>query len=287
MTMHLSHFKILTAAPVGSLRGSTWWVGSNDNFRVTSFQVKYLEKEKNIAPWKQGSKHLIGILDLLNPRENDTNIKDRESVGRHFRDWVINLVMPYFYETGGYNLTGHETEEEKHVKALLVDMACNTRYLNHKPCRDFAVRAFQKWEAGETTISSFLINKFKLVAEKDHRQTTNKTELSFKTKEISFLTTERSLCGGIYHEYDFVEDEGLDILESCWDEVNNSTEIELLLGNLVGQVVLHKDVLRLRRWRLGRELGKTERIFKQVELRHQAKEKCRDILYKTIKQVFA
>ena len=76
-------------------------------------------------------------------------------------------------------------------------------------------------------------------------------------------------------------------MESCWDEVNNSTEIELLLGNLVGQVVLHKDVERLRRWRVGRELGKTERIFKQVELRHQAKEKCRDILYKTIKQVFA
>ena len=78
----------------------------------------------------------------------------------------------------------------------------------------------------------------------------------------------------------------MDILETCWDELSKSVEIDLIVGNLVGQVELDRDVERLRRWRLGRELGRAENIFKQIELKIQAKEKCRDMLYKTIKQVF-
>ena len=63
-------------------------------------------------------------------------------------------------------------------------------------------------------------------------------------------------------------------------------QIDLIVGNLVGQVELDKDVERLRRWRIGRELVRAKNIFKQTELKIQAKEKCRDMLHKTIKHVF-
>ena len=78
----------------------------------------------------------------------------------------------------------------------------------------------------------------------------------------------------------------MDILETCWDELSKSVEIDLIVGNLVGQVELDRDVERLRRWRLGRELGRAKNIFKLIELKIQAKEKCRDMLYKTINKVF-
>ena len=72
----------------------------------------------------------------------------------------------------------------------------------------------------------------------------------------SFLTTKRGLCDRVHSKYDFAGDEGLDILETCWDELSKSVEIDLIVCNLVGQVELDKDVERLRRWRLGRELGR-------------------------------
>ena len=43
----------------------------------------------------------------------------------------------------------------------------------------------------------------------------------------------------------------------------------------------------IERRRRGRELGRAEKMFKQVDLKIQAKVMCRDMLYKTIKQVFA
>ena len=49
-----------------------------------------------------------------------------------FKDWVNNLMMPYFYENGGFRMVGGESEEEMQLKAKMVDFACNLWRL--KPC---------------------------------------------------------------------------------------------------------------------------------------------------------
>ena len=88
---------------------------------------------------------------MLMPEDLDG---DLEMVKSFFDDWVNNLVMPYFYETGGFRMVGGETEEEMQLKAKMVDFACNRWSL--KPCQVDAQRQFFAWMDGEEEIHSYL-----------------------------------------------------------------------------------------------------------------------------------
>ena len=264
----------------------------------TTFQVSYLEKERNIAPWRQGSQFLLNIWDLLKPRQNDTDVEERSMVGGQFKDWVLNLVMPYFYETGGFEFVGQPIEEEKHLKELMVSMVCKSGNLNHKPCREYAAKKIKNWFAGKEKIDSYLFWVFFSAGSQRPTGPTKERMLSLPSLEEPFDFV-KSLCDRILTgtEDEVDAEEGLMVLENCWDQLSRSPMRELLLGKVVSQVVLHKDVERLRRWRRSREgrggtVGRAlkeswaEGIFKQVDLRDQAKEKCRNMLFETIKQIF-
>ena len=80
--------------------------------------------------------------------------RDLDVLERDFFDWVNNLVMPYFYETGGFRMVGGETEEEMQLKAKMVDFACNRWGL--KACQEDAQRQFFAWMDGEEEIDSYL-----------------------------------------------------------------------------------------------------------------------------------
>ena len=217
-------------------------------------------------------------------------------VGGRFKDWVLNLVMPYFYETGGFEFVGQPTEEEKHLKELMVSMVCKSGKLNHKPCRVYAAKKIKNWFAGKEKIDSYLFWVFFL-----NQQPTGTTKvrmLSLPSGEEPFDFV-KSMCDRILTgtEDEVEAEEGLMVLENCWDQLNRSPMREMLLSKLLSQVVLHKDLERLRRWRRSREgrggtVGRAlkeswaEGIFKQVDLRDQAKEKCRDMLFETIKLIF-
>ena len=71
-----------------------------------------------------------------------------------FKDWVNNLMMPYFYENGGFRMVGGESEEEMQLKAKMVDFACNTWAL--KPCLVDAQKQFFGWMDGKEEIHSYL-----------------------------------------------------------------------------------------------------------------------------------
>ena len=105
---------------------------------------------------------------------------------------------------------------------------------------------------------------------------------------------ERILGGS---EDDVDAEEGLQVLESCWDQLRRSPTRELLFSKMVSQVVLQKDVERLLGWRqsrnggggsVGRALKEnwTDGIIGRLMLRIQAKKKCRNMLFETIKKVF-
>ena len=281
--------------------GITAWLHLVSWLRDLAFkkrlEVSYLGKERNIAPWRQASHFLLLVLDLLKPRENDSDVEERSRVSGQFKDWVLNLVMPYFYETGGFKFVGQPTEEEKHLKELMVNMTCNSAKLNHKPCRKYAAKIIAKWLANEHTFEdSYLLWIF---FDARHDEPTKKRMLSSQREDKPFNSV-KSLCERILsgREDDVDAEEGLEVLETCWHQLRRSPTRELLLSKLVSQVVLHKDVERLRRWRRSRERGGgtvvgralkeswAEGIFEQVDLRDQAKEKCRNMLFETIKQAF-
>ena len=92
----------------------------------------------------------IFIANLLMPYKENKDIDVRNNFG----DWVTNLVMPYFYETGGFRMVGGETEEEMQLKAKMIEFAC-LRW-HHKPCQVEAERQFLAWMDGKEEIHSYL-----------------------------------------------------------------------------------------------------------------------------------
>ena len=104
-------------------------------------KVAYLERERNYLPWTIAIQAFRLILDLLEPRDTDVDTDYHEAgsdyheghdliddhtrgeVRERFKDWVINLMMPYFYDNG-YNDNENATEEERHLKEKMKDFAC-------------------------------------------------------------------------------------------------------------------------------------------------------------------
>ena len=177
---------------------------------------------------------------------------------------------------------------------LMVSMVCNSKKLNHKPCRDYAASKIANWLAGKEKIDSYLV--WVLYSARDKQKKARMLSLSSEDKPFDFV---KSLCDRILTgtEYEVEAEEGLMVLENCWDQLSSSPMRELLLSKVVSQIVLHKDMERLRRWRRSREgtggtVGRAlkerwaEEIFKKVDLRNQAREKCRSMLFETIKQIF-
>ena len=117
---------------------------------MVSFQTSYLDKERNIAPWEVAHDAFIFVANMLLP---ETENEDSDVLHR-FVDWVNNLVMPYFYGTGGFRMVGGESEEEMQLKVKMVDFACNRWGL--KPCLVDAQKQFFDWMDGKEEIHSYL-----------------------------------------------------------------------------------------------------------------------------------
>ena len=114
------------------------------------FQASYLDKERSLAPWEVAHDAFVFVANMLMPEKEKGDVEMVFS----FSDWVNNLVMPYFYETGGFRMVGGETEEELQLKATMVDFACNRWGL--KACKLDAQRQFFAWMDGEKEIHSYL-----------------------------------------------------------------------------------------------------------------------------------
>ena len=108
---------------------------------IIPFQASYLNKERSIAPWEVAHNAFVSISKRLIPR-NETDVR------RRFTEWVNNLVMPYFYETGGFRMVGRESKEEMQLKAKIVNFACNVWGL--KACLVDAQKQFFAWMDGRT-----------------------------------------------------------------------------------------------------------------------------------------
>ena len=246
------------------------------------WQVSYLCKERNYAPWVQATDALDRFISRLDPTDDAKDVKDlkeRKEVWKKVKKWVANLVMPYFKETGGFRFSGQLTEEEKHLKVHMIKFACDQ--LELKQCLNSCQEQFAEYLAGKQ-IDSYLLTTIK------------------KFGQSPLWTNAEPVCDNMLNEtqYDFNAEEGLKYLETCWERLNKVPRREMLLGKLVSKVELEKDVERLRKWwesisqgqRKFRSALKDHKwaasIFKKVEARAKSRSDCEPMLHETIKQVF-
>ena len=112
--------------------------------------MKYLHKERNLAPWQVAQDAFVITARLL-------AIDLRVVAG--FGHWVNNLVLPYIYETGGFKIVEEKEEEELHLKAKMVEFAC-IRWAGagglNKQCLLAAQKQFFDWMDGKEEIHSYL-----------------------------------------------------------------------------------------------------------------------------------
>ena len=255
------------------------------NFKI---QVSYLCKERNYAPWVQATEALYSyILRPIKPRNGDKDHKEREEVWEKVKKWVVNLVMPYFKETGGFGFVGKLTEEEKHLKVHMIDFACAK--LDLEPCLKSVQKQVAEHHAGKKKIDSYLL---------DFSRKFGIRPILWNIPPSIDALCEKMLNG---MQDEFTAEEGLDCLEKCWDRLAKMPRRETVLSKLVSKVEQQEEAEKLRKWWRSIQLGRPEgnlsprvleehkwaaRIFKNVEARAKTREDCRPMLYEMIKQVF-
>ena len=227
----------------------------------------YLKRERNYLPWIVALKAFKTILSLLKPRANDSDVNERRVVYERFRTWVINLMMPYFYDNG-YNDNEDATEEERHLKEKMKDFAC--RRLKHQPCLRFQSK-----------------------------------QGALYMKPLSDEEYCEEMLPKIVHQSNVDIDVALDALERCAGQVMDSPNREELMAKVTSKVVTMKEVKRLAKWEKehqsfcsskdlpqgaacygGNALEWAKGSIEQVIKKSEAREKCRDMVFHTIKNIF-
>ena len=112
----------------------------------------------------------------------------------------------------------------------------------------------------------------------------------------------------ILHQSNNVDfDVAFNVLERCWDQVMDSPNREELMAKVTSKVVTMKEVKRLARWEKelqsfesspknipqsaagyvgGNALEWATESFEQVMKKSEAREKCRNMVFHTIKNIF-
>ena len=226
-----------------------------------------MERERNYLPLTIATSRFNIILQLLEKRPTDSAQQARlfEEVFDRFRTWVVSLLMPYFYENG-WKHTLNVTEEEMHLKNRLRKFLCYRRWSG-----DVLNRAYCEVQgAVRPTVSP---QRSKSLSDEDYCD-----EMLLK----------------IFHQSDVTVDVALDLLERCQDQVLASPNKEDFMSKLTSKVETKKEMERLKEWEKKRRSLKTQNAFKwaedsieKAEVRVEAVEKCRDMVFQTLRKVFA
>ena len=224
-----------------------------------------MEKERNYLPWIVALRPFAVILDLLKPRptDSDADYEERGEVYERFKTWVIGLMMPYFYENG-FNDALDATEEEEFLKETMKGFACTI--LRHQLCFRFIKKQ--------------------------------------PPKPVAYLTDEEyceEMLPKIVYQSDVTVDVALDVLEKCPEQVIASPNKEEFMSKVTSKVETKKELDRLNAWEkkhrytpcppgkqcsVDNALAWAKRSIEKANTRIEAKEKCRDMVFQTIKQVF-
>ena len=214
-------------------------------------------------PWIVALEAFKTILSLLKPRANDSDVNERRVVHERFKTWVINLMMPYFCENG-YNDALDATEEQKLLKERMRYYSC--KKFEHQPCL-----RFERKSAG---------------------------------KYMDPLSDEEycdEMLPKIVRQTDVNIDVALDVLERCPIQVIESADREELMAKVTSKVETKKELDRLNAWEkkhryspcppgkqcsAGNALQWAKRSIEKANTRIEARGKCRDMVFQTIKQVF-
>ena len=224
-------------------------------------------RERNYLPLSIVTSRFKNILKLLVSRPTDSaeQAQLRAEVYYRFRDWLINLVMPYFYENG---LEGklNGTEEERTLHSKLTWLLCG--------------------------VLQNLVYCYP-----------NQTSMgSMKSKEpLSDEDYCDEMLPKIVHQYDVTVDVALDVLERCPDQVLASPNKEEFMSKLTSKVETKEEMERLKKWEKKRRSLKSqvsrlktqnglkwaEKSIRKANIRVEAREKCRDMVFQTLRKVFA
>ena len=215
----------------------------------------YLEIERNYLPWAVALDAFKIILDLLEPKDTDSDIGVRKEVYAWFKTWLINLMMPYFCENG-YADASDATEEQNDLKKKMRKYSCEQ--LKHQPCLN------------------------------------SESKLESPPKEpIGDEEYCKKMLLKIVNQIDVDIDVALDVLERCPDEVIASPDREQLMAKVSSRLDTGEEVGRLKKWenklryrdyRMGNALKWAESMMDQTYQRKQARKKCREMVFQTIKQ---
>ena len=225
-------------------------------------KVGYLKRERNYLPWVVALDAFKTILGLLEPEEEDSNAVEREEVYAWFKTWVIKLMMPYFCENG-YAEDSDATEEQKDLKEEMTKFSCEQ--LEHKPCLNFR-----------------------------NKRAEMQPKSLFDKEYCDRMLTK------IVHQSDVDIDVALDVLERCSSEVMKSPDRVQFMAKLTSKVETRKEVKRLIEWKEKHKkspcppgmpcyplnaLKWAQGMVEQVWMKDQARGKCREMLFQTIKKV--
>ena len=218
----------------------------------------YLKRERNYLPWVVALDAFKIIIGLLEAEEGDSNAGERKEVYARFKRWVITLMMPYFCENG-YADDLDATEEQKYLKTKMREFSCEQ--LDHKPCVNFE----NKW-------------------------------LKKPPKPIIDEEYCDQIIPIIVHQSDIDIDVALDVLEGCSSQVIKSPDRVEFMAKLTSKVKTGKEVKRLKEWEKKDDRSCprglqcygykwARRMIEQVGMKEEARGKCREMVFQTIKRV--
>ena len=218
----------------------------------------YLKRERNYLPWVVALDAFKIILGLLEAEEGDSNADERKEVYARFKRWVITLMMPYFCENG-YADDLDATEEQKYLKTKMREFSCEQ--LEHKPCVNFE----NKW-------------------------------LKKPPKPLIDEEYCDKMIPKIVHQSDVDIDVALDVLEGCSSQVIKSPDRVEFMAKLTSKVKTGKEVKRLKEWEKKDDRSCprglqcygykwARRMIEQVGMKEEARGKCREMVFQTIKRV--
>ena len=105
----------------------------------------------------------------------------------------------------------------------------------------------------------------------------------------------------IVNQSDITVDVSLNVLERCPEQVMSSPKKEDFMSKLTSKVETRKELERLKEWMKkhrslpcppgtqcypGNSLKWAQDSIRKINIRMKAREKCRDMLFKTLKKVF-
>ena len=213
--------------------------------------------ERNYLPWAVALDAFKIILDLLEPKDTDSNIGERKEVFDWFKTWLINLMMPYFCENG-YADASDATEEQNDLKKKMRKYSCEQ--LEHKPCLN-----------SESKLES---SPMEPIGDEEYC---------------------KKMLLKIVNQVDVDIDVALNVLERCPDQVIASPDEEQFMAKVTSRLATGEEVRRLNKWENKlrfRDSGKgnalkqaqSEMMMEQVYIKKQARKKCREMVFQAIRK---